>query len=135
MIARKRGNSVKFTGERQIFIGEVPLFTGGLYQIPAVRMPRNTGRVPDRARCSILATRSFGGWPAPGAAWRRAHCAAICKARWALGVTPPGSGPVRTASQNTVETIASNYQATAADPHLYGSKQGPEDRAFRRAPP
>jgi hypothetical protein len=27
-ITRKRGNSVKFTGERQSFTGEVPLFTG-----------------------------------------------------------------------------------------------------------
>jgi len=32
-ISRERGNSVKFTGERQNFTGEVPLFTceeGGL---------------------------------------------------------------------------------------------------------
>ena len=34
-ITRKRGNSVKFTGEREIFTGEVPLFTGEVDRLSA----------------------------------------------------------------------------------------------------
>jgi hypothetical protein len=34
-ILRKRGNSVKFTGERQFFTGEVALFTGEVVSLSA----------------------------------------------------------------------------------------------------